>query len=85
MVGQTGIDDARHVCITNTDSVLGFAIGALFVKEAFVGDSKAKVSVREIGVIQIFSRCCLSLGAGFHFFNEFFFSLEVLNVDIIFV
>ncbi|CAL1541738.1 unnamed protein product [Lymnaea stagnalis] len=42
--GLTGNDDPWHTCITDTDSVLGFALGALFVKETFVGGSKAKAS-----------------------------------------
>ncbi|CAG5128772.1 unnamed protein product, partial [Candidula unifasciata] len=42
MSGLTGNDDTWHICITDTDSVLGFALGALFVKETFVGGSKAK-------------------------------------------
>lgn len=44
-LGLTGNDDAWHICITDTDSVLGFALGALFVRETFIGGSKAKVTV----------------------------------------
>ncbi|KAH9525073.1 hypothetical protein Btru_000263 [Bulinus truncatus] len=40
--GLTGSDDTWHTCITETDGVLGYALGALFVKETFVGGSKAK-------------------------------------------
>uniref|UniRef100_A0A2C9LW01 Endothelin-converting enzyme 1 n=1 Tax=Biomphalaria glabrata TaxID=6526 RepID=A0A2C9LW01_BIOGL len=42
MSGLTGNDDIWHTCITDTDSVLGYALGALFVKETFSGESKAK-------------------------------------------
>ncbi|XP_059158504.1 endothelin-converting enzyme homolog isoform X3 [Physella acuta] len=44
MTGLTGNDDAWHICITDTDSVLGFALGALFVRETFIGGSKAKAN-----------------------------------------
>ncbi|BFZ24008.1 hypothetical protein BsWGS_27047 [Bradybaena similaris] len=40
--GLTGSDEKWHNCITDTDAVLGFALGALFVKETFVGGSKEK-------------------------------------------
>ncbi|XP_012937858.1 endothelin-converting enzyme homolog [Aplysia californica] len=40
--GVQGNDDVWHTCITNTDSVLGFATGALFVKDTFKGESRGK-------------------------------------------
>ncbi|GFN91707.1 endothelin-converting enzyme 1-like [Plakobranchus ocellatus] len=42
MSGTKGNEETWHICITETDLVLGFAVGALFVKETFVGGSKAK-------------------------------------------
>lgn len=33
------------VCVSDTDSALGFALGALFVKATFAHDSKAIVSI----------------------------------------
>lgn len=38
--GVSGREDEWRYCITDTDSVLGFALGALFVKNAFHGESK---------------------------------------------
>lgn len=32
------------LCVSDTDSALGFAVGAMFVKETFAEDSKAAVS-----------------------------------------
>lgn len=34
------------LCVSDTDSALGFALGAMFVKDTFAEDSKAIVSVR---------------------------------------
>lgn len=34
------------LCVSDTDSALGFAVGAMFVKDTFAEDSKAVVSVR---------------------------------------
>lgn len=42
MSGTKGNEDAWYICISDTDSVLGFAVGALFVKETFKGGSKDK-------------------------------------------
>lgn len=33
------------LCVSDTDSALGFALGAMFVKATFAEDSKAIVSV----------------------------------------
>lgn len=41
--GVTGEEEQWRYCITDTDSVLGFALGAMFVREAFHGDRKDKV------------------------------------------
>ena len=41
--GVSGREDEWRYCITDTDSVLGFALGALFVKNAFHGESREKV------------------------------------------
>lgn len=38
--GVSGREDEWRYCITDTDSVLGFALGALFVRNAFHGESK---------------------------------------------
>lgn len=34
------------LCVSDTDSALGFAIGAMFVKDTFAEDSKAVVSAK---------------------------------------
>ena len=44
LVGVTGEEEQWRYCITDTDNVLGFALGAMFVREAFHGDRKDKVS-----------------------------------------
>ncbi|XP_041378589.1 endothelin-converting enzyme homolog isoform X2 [Gigantopelta aegis] len=44
MTGVSGNEEIWRTCITDTDAVLGFALGAMFVREAFHGDSKAKVN-----------------------------------------
>uniref|UniRef100_A0A8W8MSH3 Endothelin-converting enzyme 1 n=2 Tax=Magallana gigas TaxID=29159 RepID=A0A8W8MSH3_MAGGI len=48
--GTTGGEELWRYCITDTDDVLGMALGAMFVKEAFKGDSKqrAESMVNEI-------------------------------------
>nr|XP_022340096.1 endothelin-converting enzyme homolog isoform X2 [Crassostrea virginica] len=40
--GTTGGEDLWRYCITDTDDVVGMALGAMFVREAFKGDSKEK-------------------------------------------
>ncbi|XP_048247590.1 endothelin-converting enzyme homolog isoform X1 [Haliotis rufescens] len=42
MTGVTGNEEMWRYCITDTDVVLGFALGSMFVKEAFHGASKVK-------------------------------------------
>ncbi|KAK3105380.1 hypothetical protein FSP39_023788 [Pinctada imbricata] len=42
--GTTGGEELWRYCITDTDGVLGLALGAMFVREAFNGDSKIKAS-----------------------------------------
>jgi hypothetical protein len=44
--GGTGKEDEWRECITDTDAVLGFALGALFIRNAFHGESKEKVWIR---------------------------------------
>ena len=50
-LGTSGGEELWRYCITDTDSVLGLALGAMFVREAFNGDSKNKVSVGNYGDI----------------------------------
>ncbi|XP_061189533.1 endothelin-converting enzyme homolog isoform X2 [Saccostrea echinata] len=40
--GTTGGEELWRYCITDTDGVVGMALGAMFVREAFKGDSKQK-------------------------------------------
>ncbi|XP_060561809.1 endothelin-converting enzyme homolog isoform X3 [Ruditapes philippinarum] len=40
--GTTGGEELWRHCITDTDQVLGFALGSLFVQEVFKGNSKQK-------------------------------------------
>lgn len=48
--GVSGGDELWRYCISDTDSVLGFALGAMFVKEAFNGNSKdkAEAMIKEV-------------------------------------
>ena len=41
--GVQGDEEPWRYCVSDTDSVIGYALGALFVKEAFHGGSKEKV------------------------------------------
>jgi predicted metalloendopeptidase len=43
LTGTTGGEELWRHCITDTDQVLGFALGSLFVQEVFKGNSKQKV------------------------------------------
>ncbi|XP_048752653.1 endothelin-converting enzyme homolog isoform X3 [Ostrea edulis] len=40
--GTTGGEELWRYCITDTDGVVGMALGAMFVREAFQGESKQK-------------------------------------------
>ena len=43
LAGVTGEEEQWRYCITDTDNVIGFALGAMFVTEAFKGNRKDKV------------------------------------------
>jgi endothelin-converting enzyme len=43
LVGSEGGEEPWRYCVTDTNNVLGFAIGAMFVREAFHGNSKPMV------------------------------------------
>ncbi|CAN7986084.1 unnamed protein product, partial [Ixodes hexagonus] len=40
LMGSDGSDTAWRYCVTDTNAVIGFALGAMFVREVFDGDSK---------------------------------------------
>ncbi|KAH3827140.1 hypothetical protein DPMN_129069, partial [Dreissena polymorpha] len=42
MTGTTGGEEVWRHCISDTDEVLGFALGSMFVREVFKGESKHK-------------------------------------------
>ena len=44
------------LCVGDTDSALGFALGAMFVKDTFAEDSKAMVSTAPL-VLQLLLLC----------------------------
>ena len=46
--GTKGDEEEWRYCITDTDGTLGFALGAMFVREAFKGSSKEKVMLLSI-------------------------------------
>ena len=43
IAGSSGDEEHWQYCVSDTESVLGFAVGAMFVREAFDGDSKHEV------------------------------------------
>ena len=42
--GVTAEEEKWRYCVTDTNSALSFAVGAMYVRETFQGDSKASVS-----------------------------------------
>jgi neprilysin len=40
LIGSDGGEEPWRYCVTDTNNVIGFAIGAMFVREVFHGDSK---------------------------------------------
>lgn len=44
LIGAEGGEEQWRYCVTDTNTVLGMAVGAMFVREMFQGDAKAKVS-----------------------------------------
>lgn len=44
LVGTEGGEESWRYCVTDTNNVLGFAVGAVYVREAFQGRSKLMVS-----------------------------------------
>lgn len=42
LIGAEGGEEPWRYCVTDTNNVVGFAIGAMYVRELFQGDSKAK-------------------------------------------
>jgi neprilysin len=42
LIGSDGGEEPWRYCVTDTNNVLGFAIGAMFVREVFHGDSKVQ-------------------------------------------
>ena len=53
--GQTTELPKWRSCITDTDDNLGFALGALFVKETFQGKSKERVGLQGLSDVMNFS------------------------------
>lgn len=52
LMGSEGIEPNWRWCVTDTNQVMGFALGAMFVRKVFKGESKARVeeminSIRE--------------------------------------
>lgn len=50
LIGSDGGEEPWRYCVTDTNNMLGFAIGAMFVREVFNGDSKpqAEEMINEI-------------------------------------
>ena len=51
LIGSEGREEQWRYCVSDANNVMGFAIGAMFVREVFHGKSKAKV----IGTIFYFA------------------------------
>lgn len=45
LLGTVGSEESWRYCVMDTNRVLGFALGAMFVEEAFQGDSKKKAEL----------------------------------------
>lgn len=45
LLGSEGGEEPWRYCISDTNNVLGFALGALYVREVFHGQSKKLVSI----------------------------------------
>lgn len=43
LMGSKGGEELWRYCVTDTNGVLGFAVGAMFVRQVFQGNSKAMV------------------------------------------
>lgn len=43
LLGSDGGEEMWRYCVSDTSEVLGFALGAMFVKEVFLGESKVMV------------------------------------------
>jgi len=43
-LGVTGEKEKWRECVEDTEGALGFAVGAMYVRETFHGESKASVS-----------------------------------------
>ncbi|KAH8041678.1 hypothetical protein HPB51_017480 [Rhipicephalus microplus] len=50
LMGSDGSDTTWRYCVTDTNNVIGFALGAMFVREVFDGDSKplAQNMIKEV-------------------------------------
>ena len=44
-IGTSGGEELWRHCVSDTDEVLGFALGSMFVRETFTGDSKQKAEL----------------------------------------
>ena len=47
MLGASGEEEQWSLCVADTGSVLSFAVGAMFVREEFDGNSKHSASNRD--------------------------------------
>lgn len=43
LIGSEGREEQWRYCVTDANNVMGFAIGAMFVRQVFHGKSKPKV------------------------------------------
>lgn len=54
MSGVSGDEEQWRYCTSDIDNVIGFAVGAMFVRETFHGESKASAEVMIAGVKEAF-------------------------------
>lgn len=45
LIGSDGREEPWRYCVSDTNNVMGFAIGAMYVREVFEGNSKPMVSI----------------------------------------
>ncbi|GLV38283.1 Neprilysin 3 [Carabus blaptoides fortunei] len=56
LIGSEGGEEPWRYCITDTNNMIGFAIGAMFVREVFHGDSKQQAEAMINEVREAFKR-----------------------------
>lgn len=48
LIGAEGGEEPWRYCVSDTNNVIGFAVGAMYVRELFQGNAKAMVSYSKL-------------------------------------